>query len=594
VLEVQDFATVEAGSVIKIVPAADARSKSIETGFKDAKEEITDKIVTQLIPLKYADPDELKKLFTPLVSKNSVVIAYPATNLLIITDVLSNINRLLKIIKHVDVAENVSEITVIPLVYATATEVAKTLDTIFGGSSARRTPAARTVRRRTTAQNPTDETGPALGEVNIIADERTNSLIVIASAYDTEKVKSLVAILDKEIPRGSGNINVYYLQHANAEDLTKVLMALPEQTDHPQEAVEKGKAPTISKDVQVVADQATNSLVITANKVDYAALLEVIKKLDIPRRMVYLEALIMEVNADKDFSVGVEWLGGFTYGNDSGIIFGGSRGADGSILPSLTNPTVPKGISMGIVNDFIEINGETFPSLSAILNAYKSDDDVHIISTPQILTTDNEEAEIKVGENVPYITSQNTTASNQDYTNYEYKDVGVSLKITPQINQEDVVRLQVYVEVIRLKSASVTNTPTTFKRTAQTTVIIRDSNTLVLGGIIGDDIQDSVYKIPLLGDIPGLGWLFKTESHLKSRVNLYIFLTPRIIRNPTEANAVTREKQDDAEYHHSGDDWASETFKYKKESKEDNDAQPAPESIKVPEQEKTGEGLRIE
>jgi len=327
VLEVQDFTTVKAGSVIKIVPAADARSKSIETGFKSATEEITDKIVTQLIPLKYADPEELKKLFTPLVSKNSVVIAYPATNLLIVTDVLSNINRLLKIIKHVDVAENVSEITVLPLVNATATEVAKTLDTIFGGSSARRAPAARTARRRTTAQTPVDETGPALGEVNIIADERTNSLIVIASSYDTEKVKSLVAILDKEIPRGSGNINVYYLQHANAEDLTKVLMALPEQTDQPQQAPgEKGKAPTISKDVQIVADQATNSLVITANKVDYAALLDVIKKLDIPRRMVYLEALIMEVNADKNFEVGVEWLGGFTYGNDSGIVFGGSRG----------------------------------------------------------------------------------------------------------------------------------------------------------------------------------------------------------------------------------------------------------------------------
>jgi general secretion pathway protein D len=594
VLEVQDFTTVEAGSVIKIVPAADARSKSIETGFKEAKDEITDKIVTQLIPLKYADPDELKKLFTPLVSKNSVVIAYPATNLLIVTDVLSNINRLLKIIKHVDVAENVSEITVIPLVNATATEVAKTLDTIFAGSSARRTPTARTVRRRTTAQPAGDETGPALGEVNIIADERTNSLIVIASAYDTEKVKSLVALLDKEIPRGSGNINVYYLQHANAEDLTKVLMALPEQTDQPQQAGEKGKAPTISKDVQIVADQATNSLVITANKADYAALLDVIKKLDIPRRMVYLEALIMEVNADKAFSVGVEWLGGFSYGNDSGIVFGGSRGADSSILPSLANPTVPKGISLGIVNDFIDINGETFPSLSAILNAYKNDDDVHIISTPQILTTDNEEAEIKVGENVPYITSQNTTASNQDYTNYEYKDVGVSLKITPQINQENVVRLQVYVEVIRLKSASVTNTPTTFKRTAQTTVIIQDSNTLVLGGIIGDDIQDSVYKIPLLGDIPGLGWLFKTETHSKSRVNLYIFLTPRIIRNPTEANAVTREKQGDAEYHHGGTDWKVETFKYKEENMGDHEEQPASEPVKIQEQEKTGKGLRIE
>ena len=589
VLEVEDLTTVQAGSVIKIVPAADARSKSIETGFKQDKDEVSDKIVTQLIPLKYADPDELKKLFTPLVSKNSVVIAYPSTNLLIVTDVLSNINRLLQIIKHIDVEENVSEITVIPIEHATATEVAKTLDTIFEGSSARRAPTARTTtRRRTPAQAQGDETGPALGEVKIIADERTNSLIIIASAYDTNKVKSLVSILDKEIPRGTGNINVYYLQHANAEELTKVLMALPEKTD---QAVEKGKAPTISKEVQIVADQATNSLVITANKADYAVLEEVIRKLDIPRRMVYMEALIMEVNAEKDFSVGVEWLGAFTYGSDSGLVFGGSRGGSSSILPSLENPNLPQGLSMGIVNEFIEINGETFPSLSAILNAYKSDDDVHIISTPQILTTDNEEAEIKVGENVPYITSQNTTAANQDYTNYEYKDVGVTLKITPQINQENVVRLQVYVEVIRLKSASITNTPTTFKRTAQTTVIIQDSNTLVLGGIIGDDVQDSIYKIPLLGDIPGLGWLFKTESHKTTRVNLYIFLTPRIIRNPAEAADVTREKADDAEYHHETE-VAPSTFKYKEESIEVLRERHTPATVKK--EERTGESIRIE
>jgi general secretion pathway protein D len=589
VLEVEDLTTVQAGSVIKIVPAADARSKSIETGFKQDKDEVSDKIVTQLIPLKYADPDELKKLFTPLVSKNSVVIAYPSTNLLIVTDVLSNINRLLQIIKHIDVEENVSEITVIPIEHATATEVAKTLDTIFEGSSARRAPTARTTtRRRTPAQAQGDETGPALGEVKIIADERTNSLIIIASAYDTNKVKSLVSILDKEIPRGTGNINVYYLQHANAEELTKVLMALPEKTD---EVAEKGKAPTISKEVQIVADQATNSLVITANKADYAVLEEVIRKLDIPRRMVYMEALIMEVNAEKDFSVGVEWLGAFTYGSDSGLVFGGSRGGTSSILPSLENPNLPQGLSMGIVNEFIEINGETFPSLSAILNAYKSDDDVHIISTPQILTTDNEEAEIKVGENVPYITSQNTTAANQDYTNYEYKDVGVTLKITPQINQENVVRLQVYVEVIRLKSASITNTPTTFKRTAQTTVIIQDSNTLVLGGIIGDDVQDSIYKIPLLGDIPLLGWLFKSESHKTTRVNLYIFLTPRIIRNPAEAAAVTKEKSDDAEYHHETQ-LESSTFKYKEESIEVLRERHTPATVK--EQERTGESIRIE
>ncbi len=584
VLEVQDFTTVKAGSVIKIVPAADARSKNIETGFKSDTDEITDKIVTQLIPLKYADPEELKKLFTPLVSKNSVVISYPATNLLIVTDVLSNINRLLQIIKHIDVEENISEITVIPVENAIATEVAQTLDTIFGGSSARRTPTARTTRRRTPAAAAVQgEEGPAMGEVNIIADERTNSLIVIASAYDTQKVKSLVAILDKEIPRGSGNINVYYLQHANAEELTKVLMALPDQQAPPEQQAEKGKAPVISKDVQIVADASTNSLVITANKADYAVLENVISKLDIPRRMVYLEALIMEVNADKDFAVGVEWLGAFTYGNDSGIVFGGSRGGNTSALPSPENPSLPQGFSMGLVNNFIEINGQTYPSLSAVFNAFKKDDDVHIISTPQILTTDNEEAEIKVGENVPYITSKQQNTTGNDFSNYEYKDVGTTLKITPQINQENIVRLQVYVEVIRLKNetvALVTNTPTTFKRTAQTTIIIEDNNTLVIGGIIGDDVNESQYKVPLLGDIPVLGWLFKTESQTVKRVNLYIFLTPKIIRNPTEALAVTKEKKESAEYHHEtglGDD----TFKYRENTIEVLKSRHAPELLKV-------------
>ena len=584
VLEVQGFAAVPAGSIIKIVPSADARSKSVETGFKEDTGEISDKIVTQLIPLKYADPEELKRLFTPLVSKNSVVISYPSTNLLIVTDVLSNIDRLLQIIKQIDVAENVAEISVIPIQNATASDVATILDSIFQGSSSRRAPATRTTRRRTPAQAQPDETGPALGEVSIIADERTNSLIIIASAFDTVKVKNLVAILDKEIPRGTGNINVYYLQHANAEELTQVLTALPEKTDTPAEV---GKAPVISKGVEIVADKATNSLVITANKADYAVLESVIKKLDIPRRMVYLEALIMEVNAEKDFAVGVEWVGGFTYGDDKGIVFGGSRSGDGSSLPSLDNPSLPKGFSMGLVNEFIEINGQTFPSISAILNAYKQDSDVHIISTPQILTTDNEEAEIKVGENVPYITSRQENQTLNDFSNYEYKDVGVTLKITPQINQEGVVRLQVYVEVIKIKNEGValaTNTPTTFKRTAQTTVIIQDNNTLVIGGIIGDDVSDNIYKVPLLGDIPGLGWLFKTQSQTVDRVNLYIFLTPRIIRNPAEALAVTKQKRDDAQYHHETG-WEIEPFKYKENTREVLKSRHVPAEIKVEEPE---------
>ncbi|MBW1916387.1 MAG: type II secretion system protein GspD, partial [Deltaproteobacteria bacterium] len=265
VLEVQGFTTVPAGSIIKVIPSADARSKSVETGYKEDTGEVTDKIVTQLIPLKYADPNELKKLFTPLVSKNSVVIAYPATSLLIVTDVLSNISRLMQIIKEIDVEDNISEITVLSIEHATASEVAKTLGTIFQGSSTRRT-TTRTTSRRTPAKAQSSDSGPASGEVSIIADERTNAIIIIASAHDTLKVKNLVAILDQEIPRGSGNINVYYLQHANAEELTKVLTALPDKSD---KTAEKGKAPAISKEVQIVADKATNSLVITANKADY-------------------------------------------------------------------------------------------------------------------------------------------------------------------------------------------------------------------------------------------------------------------------------------------------------------------------------------
>ncbi len=588
VLEVQGFTTVPAGSIIKIVPSADARSKSVETGFKGEIGEISDKIVTQLIPLKYADPDELKKLFTPLVSKNSVVIAYPATSLLIVTDVLSNINRLMQIIKEIDVEDNVSEITVIPLENAIAGEVATTLDSIFEGTTTRRTTTTRTTaRRRTPAPKAAaSETGPALGQVKILADERTNSLIIIASFYDTQKVKNLVTILDKEIPRGSGNINVYYLQHANAEELSTVLTALPEKAD---QAVEKGRAPTISKEVQIVADKATNSLVITANKADYAVLEEVIRKLDIPRRMVYLEALIMEVNAEKTFEVGVEWVGAFKYnffGTDEGLVFGSYRAGDSSRIPSPNSPSTPKGFTMGVISEFIEINGQLFPSLGAILNAYKEDSDVHIISTPQILTTDNQEAEIKVGENVPYITSQNTTASNNDYTNYEYKDVGVTLKITPQINQENVVRLEVFVEVIKIKNAAValaTNTPTTFKRTAQTTVIVQDGNTLVMGGIIGDDVQDTSNRVPFLGDIPILGWLFKSEGQTVNRVNLYIFLTPRIIRNPAEALAVTKEKRDHANYHHETG-WEDQTFKYKENTREVLKSRHIPSTVKEEQQ----------
>jgi general secretion pathway protein D len=271
--------------------------------------------------------------------------------------------------------------------------------------------------------------------------------------------------------------------------------------------------------------------------------------------MVYLEALIMEVNVNKDFSLGVQWQGGFTNSAHTVGAFGGYRpgpGVDSNLsgLAALP-PALPHSLSLGILGKTISIGGVEFPSIAAVLQAYKNDADVHIVSTPQILTTDNKEAEIKVGENVPYITSLNTpTGSQQDYTNYEYKDVGVTLKITPQINQEGVVRLAIFTEVIKLKNPDdTTNTPTTLKRTADTTVIVQDQNTVVIGGIIGDDTKAGTYKVPLLGDIPILGYLFKSKTTNRERTNLYIFLTPRIINNPAEAVKIYEEKKEEADRH---------------------------------------------
>ncbi len=378
-----------------------------------------------------------------------------------------------------------------------------------------------------------------------MAEDRTNSLIILATEDDTVRIRELIDLLDREIPRGEGNIHVYYLQNANAEDLTKVLTALPSGD---KKQVRKGKAPVISKEVQIVADKATNSLVITARKQDYLILEDIIKKLDIPRRMVYIEALIMEVNVDKEFKLGVEWMGmeDFKYsGTKKGAFFAGSGGAgDYSNIRGLssTPPSLPSGFSLGVFGEAISIGDVVFPNLGAILQAYQKDSDVHIISTPQILTTDNEEAEIKVGENVPYITKAAT--GEQIYETYEYKDVGVTLKITPQINQERFVRLKIFQEVIKLKKGAEEYKPTTLKRSAETTVIVKDKNSVVIGGIIGESTERGRYQVPCLGSIPGLGWLFKSVSRSRNRTNLFVFLTPYIIENPTEASKIYEEKKE--------------------------------------------------
>lgn len=531
VLEVHDFTLIPSGSVVKIVPAVQARSKNIETRLREEAIDPEDRIVTQLIPLEYADPDELKKLFAPLISKSSVMVSYPPTGILIVTDVLSNIKRLLSIVKAIDVVGIGEEITVVPLEHATATVIVKSITSVFQAK-------ARTKGK------------PTPDSIKVVADERTNALIIAATEDDTVKVRQLIELLDREVPRGEGDIRVYYLENADAEELSQVLTALPSKQT---KGMEQGKAPVISKEVQIVADKSTNSLVITANRDDYMILEDVIRKLDIPRRMVYIEALLMEVSVNKRFELGVRWHGVDEIGSYDNKTVGGFAS---SVPPDVNIPTIdpltatgvfPPGFSLGILGEAIEIGGIKFPNLLAVVNAFQNDADIHIISTPQIMTTDNEEAEIIVAKNIPFLTRQDTTSANIDYSQYEFKDVGTTLRITPQISQERFVRLEIFNQLAQVVEQEQKGLPTTLKREAKTTVVIKDGHTVVIGGLIDQTLTQSTYKTPCLGDVPFFGWLFKSKTDVNDRTNLFIFITPHIVENPMEANVIYEEKKEHIE-----------------------------------------------
>jgi general secretion pathway protein D len=525
VLEVHGYTTVQSGEVVKIIPSPDARSKSIETKLREESTTPRDRVVTQLIPLKYADPVEIKRLFTPMVSKSSVILAYPPTNTLIVTDVYSNIKRLLRILKEIDITGIGQEISVIPLEYSDAAKLVNLLSTVF---------------------KPTRPKGKGAEQkiLTMVADERTNTIVLLASEIDTVRIKRLISMVDKEAPRGKGKIHVYYCKNATAEELAKVLQNVPTETA----GAPKGKkaAPVVAGAVRISADKATNSLIIMADKDDYLVLEEVIKKLDIPRSMVYIEALIMEVDMEKSLDIGVDWsVFGKTSIDGKETAIGGGFRQGVEILP---NELLKGGLTLGLLTEPITIAGIAVNNISAIVNAVKTDDDFRILSTPQVLTTDNEEARITVGENRPYQTRSTTDVSGGTFESFEYRDVGKILKITPHVTEGRLVRMQINLEVTQIDQTATlltsTTQPVTLKRTVDTTVIVRDNQTIVIGGLIDDVTTTNEKKVPVLGDIPILGWLFRDTSDSTEKTNLYIFLTPRVIKNPNEAESVLQEKQD--------------------------------------------------
>ena len=538
VLEINGFSTVPAGEVVKIVPMPNARGDNIDTSLvteDSLGEEPEDRIVTRIIPLEYASPEELRKLFLPLVPKGSVLLSYSDTNMLIVTATLSSISRLMKIVEEIDVKSTGRKISVIPVKHADAQKLVQNISAVFSA------------RARGVKGQPSQDM-----DVTFVADERTNTIILLASIFETERIKNLVSILDQKIAKGGEKIRVYYMEHASAEDLVKVLQEIPTQEANQPQTPGQRSAPLLSGKVKIMADKATNSLIIMAEKEDYPILEEVISKLDIPRSMVYIESLIMEVNMTRGLNIGTEWKAAQGFDSDSKAVFGGFGATGGTGHSNLSgvagSGTFPTGLSVGVLGESFNIGGVTFPDIQAVVQAFQSDKDVNILATPQILTMENEEAIIIVGKNVPFQTrSAAADIGTEVYSSFEYRDVGVNLKITPQISKDRLVKLHVNQELTKLDSVNQTSPdrPTTLKRQIETTIIVQDGNSVVIGGLIDESLTSTEYKTPCLGDVPGLGWAFKSVSQGEEKTNLYIFLTPRVVRSPRELKKIYKEKSDE-------------------------------------------------
>jgi len=546
VLEVNGYGTVRVGGVTKIVKSAEAITKSLETTM-DLPALREDRMVTQIIPLKHADANDMRTLLSPLISKGtSQLLAYPQSNVLIITDTMSNIQKIVDILNVVDVTGFAQEVRIFTLTYASASDLSTKLTEILAEDKTAQTSRIRTAR----------QAGVVGGKASakIIPYERTNALIVLASAMDMPEIEILIKTLDIPTPSGKEDIHVYYLQYANAEDMAKVLTDIPTPESPEAANAVKGKTTAArgtsqNQEIKISSDPETNSLIIYADPYTYRTIVETIKYLDIPRKQVYIKALIMEVNTEKDFKVGVEWTFFEDFKYDDGQRIGGVFGRTGQSF--ISSPAdLPSGSLLGVVGETITIgSGDTqitFPNMTSFINAMATDSDVHIISTPQIITMDNKEAEIKVGANVPYVTKTDTDSTNINRTvrTFDYRDVGVTLRLTPQINQQGNIRIELFQENTTLVPGQGEEefAPTTLKRSATTTVTVKDGSTMVIGGLIGDTLTLGDTRVPLLSRIPLLGYLFKSMSNVKETTNLYIFLTPRIIDTDDKVEGLYQEK----------------------------------------------------
>lgn len=548
VLELKGFTVVPSGvDVYKIIPSSEAKQRGTEIS-KD-KQPVNESYIARLIALQHISSEDALKFVQPIVSKDGYASAFGPGNLLLVIDAGLNIEKILSIIDMIDQPSMREGPEIVFLKFSSADTVAKLL-----------TEGMR--KSRGGAPQPI-----AVDETKAVADPRLNAVVLFGDKGARESMKSLIALLDIPSPDALGRINVYFLENADATDLTKVLEGFVKGAKPQQQQAAPGAVPVTPFEaaggISITADKASNALIIVASPADYQSLSQVIKQLDKRRRQVYVEAMIVEASMDKLRDLGVKWratamkggqpvaIGGFGT-IDQTAIQGIVQGLQGASLGGLGNflnvPLTSTNTDGSITTTTLKV-----PGFAALFNLNDFKDVINVLSTPQILTSDNKEAEILVGENVPFITqsaqqtSVTTATTGTILNSITRQDVGIILRITPQITEGDHVKLDIYEEISSVKNQpdvlTISVGPTLTKRSTKTAVVVKDGQTVVIGGLMQEQDEDTVTKMPVLGDIPVLGWLFTQKHTTKNKTNLLVFLTPVVVKGPERLAEITTNKQ---------------------------------------------------
>jgi len=530
VLQVKGYAAVPAGRIVKIIPRAEASKSNIliRVGGNPDLIPQNDTVVTQIIPIRFANITELSSSLTPLVSTGGNLTTYVQSNSIVLTDTSSNIYRMAKLIQELDTEGAKENIALLRLQYGSANTISEQIKQIMQESAVAASGAGGRVARAVP--------GGAGATLKILPDERTNSLIVLANPEDTEIIRDLVTELDVERPVEASNVHVIYLNHAEAADLVKSLSTVLGQL------VSGGKIES-REPLQITADENTNSLIIVASSQYYKIVEDIIGKLDVVREQVLVEFQIIEVSEEVLKEIGVDWAT-----LDQAI-------ADSVRGFALTNlgPRVEaasgdlEGLAIGVHK---KVGGQA--TIGAVLKALEKQTGVNVLSTPHVLTSNHQEATIIVADNVPYVRDSRVTeidpATPTKIQTYDFKDVGIELTVTPHISPGDYVRLEVDASFSKLVPSAATgvisgDTPTTATRNVKTVISIPGGATVVIGGLIRDDKETLVKKIPLLGDLPLIGGLFRVDRDRIQKTNLLLFITPHVLTTREAIEQITELKK---------------------------------------------------